>query len=96
MVATPLGPNQAMNAVVARSVPVPARARKTATGRATKSVKTARATAAQPSPKRPCSVSSEPNTTKIPSLTISRMSETRSSKWWRTSGRRIPKAIAHT
>src|SRR3954462_15684399 len=49
MVATPLGPNQAMNALPSGPTwRVPASAANTATGRATTSVKTAIATAAQP------------------------------------------------
>ena len=74
IVATPFGPNQAMNASAARDTPVPIRAIASATGRATSSVIAAIATAAQPSRKRPPSVSSDPNTTKIPSFTISTMS----------------------
>ncbi len=77
MVATPLGPNQAMNPLVAVSVPVRTSAANTATGRATSRVTATIPTAAQPSPNRPCRVSSEPKTTKMPSLTIS----TRSSDW---------------
>ena len=53
-------------------------------------------TAARPSSKRPPSVSSEPNTTKIPSFTTS----TRSSAWdsndARMSGRRMPRTMAQT
>ena len=79
--ATPLGPNQAMNALRGRvRRRVPASATKTATGRATSSVKATIATAAQPSPNSPSSVSSEPNTTKIPSLTISITSSERCAK----------------
>ncbi len=74
MVATPLGPNHDMKARVAVSVRVPASAANTATGRATSRVTTTTPTAAQPEPKRPCSVSRVPNTTKIPSLTSSTMS----------------------
>ena len=50
-----------------------------ATGRATSSVTATIATAAQPSPNRPSSVSSEPKTTNTPSLTISTMSPARRS-----------------
>ena len=52
-VATPFGPNQAMNAFVAVSTRVPASATHTAIGRASRSVTTTRATAPQPSPNRP-------------------------------------------
>ena len=87
----PLGPNQAMNAFVAVSRLCCRRARsKIAIGRATSSVKATIATAAQPSPNRPSKVSSEPKTTKIPSLTISTMSSARSDEVWARSGRRMP------
>ncbi len=69
--ATPLGPNQAMKPRSAVSVLVPTSATNTATGLAIRNVATTIPTAAHPSPKRPWIVSSDPNTTKIPSLTIS-------------------------
>ena len=78
IVATPLGPNQAMNALVAVSTFSPTSEIQIAIGRASSSVKATIPTAAQPSPNRPSSVSSEPKTTKIPSLTISTMSDARS------------------
>src|SRR5215211_3163255 len=77
IVATPFGPNQAMNAFVAVSVRVPASATQIATGRATSSVTTTIATVAQPSSNRPWNVSSDPNTTKTPSFTTSLMSSPR-------------------
>ena len=96
IVEMPLGPNQDMKVRVAVSVAVPVSAAKTATGRATKNVTATIPTAAQPSPNRPWIVSTDPNTTNIPSLTIS----TRSSDWWekwaRRSGRRMPSVIAVT
>src|SRR3954447_1377289 len=96
MVATPFGPNQAMKPLVAVSSDVPASAIQIATGRASSNTTAANATAAQPSPNRPSAVSSAPNTTKIPSLTISTMSSARFSKLARRSGRRIPSVIAPT
>jgi len=79
IVATPFGPNQAMKASAARDTPVPISAIASATGRATRSVTSTIATAAHPSRNRPSIVSSDPNTTKIPSLTISTMSSARAS-----------------
>ena len=96
IVATPLGPNQAMKAFTGADVPVPARASQTATGRATRSVTTTIATAAAPSWKSPPSVSSDPKTTKIPSLTISMSSWEPCSKYARMSGRRMPRVMAQT
>ncbi len=96
IVATPLGPNHAMNAFVARSGAAPHRATNTPTVRATNSVVTTTATAPQPSSNRPWRVSSDPNTTKIPSLTSSTRSAACSWKWWARSGRRMPYVIAHT
>ena len=95
IVATPLGPNQAMKAFSARSTPVPASAIHTATVRATSSVTSTTPTAAQPSVNSPSRVSSEPKTTKTPSLTISMMSLD-ISRYSGTSGRRMPRTIAHT
>jgi hypothetical protein len=80
IVATPFGPNQAMKAFSARSTRVPASATHTPIVRATSSVSTTTPTAAQPSVNRPSNVSSEPNTTKTPSLTISMTSSERDSK----------------
>ena len=94
--ATPLGPNHAMNALVAVSSQVPASATAIATGRASSSVKATIAAAATPSSNSPPNVSSEPNTTKIPSFTSSMMSCERLSKQARMSGRRMPSTIAHT
>jgi hypothetical protein len=51
---------------------------------------------ARPSANSPPNVSSEPNTTKIASFTISISSSERASKQLRTSGRRMPSTIAHT
>ena len=97
MVATPLGPNQAMNALPAVSTSrAPASAANTAAGRATSSVKATIATAAQPSSNSPPKVRIAPNTRKTPSFTISIRSSERASKHSRTSGRQIPKAIAAT
>ncbi len=96
MVATPLGPNQAMKAFVAVSSRVPVSAIQIAIGRAASSVKATMPTAAQPSLNNALSVSSDPNTTKIPSLTISTMSSARSANVWARSDRRIPSVIAHT
>ena len=81
MVATPFGPNQAMNAF-GRRVDARAGQRDPDRHRAARlsSVTATSATAAQPSPNRPSSVSSAPNTTKMPSLTISTMSSARCSK----------------
>ena len=94
IVATPLGPNQAMNAFVSESSPVRTSAANSATGRARSSVTATIPTAAQPSPNSPSIVSSEPNTTKITSLTTSMMSSARCSKAARTSGRRMPSVMA--
>ena len=95
MVATPFGPNHAMNALAAVSTwRAPASATNTATGRATSSVKATIATAAQPSPNRVSSVKMAPKTRNTPSLTTSRTSSERSSKASRMSGRQMPKAIA--
>ena len=96
MVEMPLGPNQDMKPRVAASVAVPVSAANTATGRAIRSVMATIPTAAQPSPNSPCSVSTEPNTTKIPSLTISTRSSDWREKWARRSGRRMPSVIAAT
>ena len=85
-----------MKPFVAVSRRVPTSAIQIAIGRASSSVNATIPTAAQPSPNRPSNVSSEPNTTKIPSLTISMMSSARCSKSWPRSGRRIPSVIAHT
>src|ERR687898_2092785 len=97
MVATPFGPNHAMNAFPARSTwRVPASAVKTATGRATSSVNATIPTAAQPSPKRPSSVMIAPKTRKMASLTSSIMSSLWCSKHSRMSGRQMPSAMAAT
>ena len=81
---------------VARSIGVPTSEHMTAIGRATNRVTRATPSPAHPVEVRPCQVSSDPNTAKIPSLTIS----TRSSDWLanasRMSGRRIPSTIAAT
>ena len=97
IVATPFGPNHAMNAFSAVSTcRVPASAANTATGRATNRVNATIATAAHPSANSPSSVMIAPNTTKTPSFTISTMSSLCASKHSRMSGRQMPSAIAAT
>jgi hypothetical protein len=96
IVATPLGPNQPMNAFALTLSPVPISDTNSAAGRATSSVTATIATAAHPSLNRLPNVNSDPNTTKIPSLTISISSSERCSKLSRISGRAIPSTIAHT
>ena len=95
-VATPLGPNQPMNALAAVLRRVPIIDTKIASGRITSSVPATIATAAQPSWNSVENVSSEPKTTKMPSFTSSIRSSERRSKHSRMSGRRMPSAIAAT
>ena len=96
IVATPFGPNQPMNAFARLLSPVPASAAKIDSGRIATRVAATIATAAQPSLNSNDDVSSEPKTTKIPTFTISISSSERLANDARTSGRRMPSAIAHT
>jgi len=68
-----------MNAFVAQSIRRPASATHSETGRASSRTTATRATALQPSPSSPCTVSSDPNTTKTPSFTTSTTSSLRCS-----------------
>ena len=81
---------------VGRSVGVPTSEHITAIGRATNRVSRATPSPAQPFDVRPCQVSSDPNTAKIPSLTISTRSSDCLANASRMSGRRIPSTIAAT